>query len=231
MTNPDPVDLAAIGWLRDAPADFRTALLAAAQPRHFPAGAIFWQAGEPSEGLLGIVRGEASLLHAMARPDTQVLHIVGPGFWGGYGALLNDRPVAMTLQARTAVDAVLVPRHKILAILTAQPQHWREIGRLTLENVFLPTIVAADLMIADSRQRCAATLLRLAGCRAADTGNDTQPQAINASQDEVAAMANTTRHTIGPILRKFTDAGLIKPVYRSISIVNVAALRAVADDF
>jgi CRP/FNR family transcriptional regulator, cyclic AMP receptor protein len=220
-------DIDSTGWLRDAAPDFREALLAAAVPRHYDAGVVFWQAGNAGEGLLGIVGGEAGVLHMMARPDSPVLTIVGSGFWAGNGSLLDNVPLTMTLVARTAVEAVLVPRRKVLAILDEQPQHWREIGRMTLGHVNLSVTIAADLMIAKSRQRCAATLLRLASCRFAHLADTAKP--IVATQDELAAMANMTRHTIGPILRQFADAGLIAQSYRTLSVTDAPALRTIAD--
>jgi len=42
-------------------------------------------------------------------------------------------------------------------------------------------------------------------------------------------MANLTRHTTGPILHGFAEAGLISLGYRTITIHDADALRALAD--
>ncbi len=221
--------IAHIGWLRDAPSDWREGLLAAAIPMQFGAGAVCSLAGEEGRGLIGICSGTAAALHAMAVPSAPMLHIFGPGFWAGQGPLLMDTNIQLTLVARTPLDAMLVPRAKVLALLAAAPWHWRELGRLALEHSYLATSIAADLMIPDSRARCAATLLRLGGCRLAPPPPGTRPE-IGIAQDELGAMANLSRASIGPILRDFTNAGLITIGYRNIVLDQPARLLALAEE-
>lgn len=218
--------LTQIGWLHGAPDDFRDALLGAAILRQYSPGTVFWQAGESGEGLIGIISGEASGLHAMARPDTPVIHILGPGFWAGDGPLLDGGPLAMTMVARTPVKAALVPRHAIMAILAERPHHWREIGRMAMGHAYLPIAMVADLMITDSRERCAATLLRLCGCR---MGPPDGPAEVAVTQAELAAMASLSRASIGPIVKELVANGLVSIGYRKIKIINVPALRSIAD--
>ncbi len=218
-----------IGWLAAAAPGFRDALLAAAVPKRFNAGAVCWQAGEPGIGLIGICSGTAAALHAMAVPATPMIHVFGPGNWAGQGPLLAETTIQLTLVARTRLDVVLVPRARVLALLDAEPRHWREIGRLALEHSYLATNIAADLMIPDSRARCAATLLRLCGCRLSPPPLPLPPPEIGISQDELAGMANLSRATIGPILRDFVDSRLIAIGYRVIVLLRPAALLAIAE--
>jgi CRP-like cAMP-binding protein len=140
--------------------------------------------------------------------------------------LLTDGVLAMTMVARTPVTAALVPRRAVLAILAAQPQHWREIGRMATEHAYLSIAMAADLMISDSRERCAATLLRLCGCR---MGPPTGPAEIAVTQLELAAMASLSRGSIGPIVKNLVKSGFITVGYRKITIVDVPALQAIAN--
>jgi CRP/FNR family transcriptional regulator, cyclic AMP receptor protein len=226
MTLPDP--LTEIGWLKEAPAVFQQALLGAASTRHFDAGTTIWQAGDTDFGLLGIRSGNAGVLHAMSAPGSPFGHIVGPGYWSGEGPFLSGKPKTVTLVARTHVEAAMVPQRRILALLTSHPDYWQQIGRLALINGQLASVIASDLMIPSSRRRCAATLLRLAGCRFNSPALATTP-VIAVAQEELGAMANLTRHTAGPILHGFAKAGLIRLGYRTITIDDGAALRAIAD--
>jgi CRP-like cAMP-binding protein len=217
-----------IGWLRNATDDWRDALLNAAVVKRFEPGSVVWQAGEDGQGLIGICTGIAAALHAMATPATPMMHICGPGFWAGQGPLLTDIQIQLTLVARTPLETVLVPRARVLALLDANPLYWREIGRLALDHSYLATNMAADLMIPDSRARCAATLLRLGECRFAAPPAGVIPE-IGITQDELGAMANLSRATIGPILRDFVNAGLVTVGYRNIAINLPARLLAIAE--
>jgi CRP-like cAMP-binding protein len=226
MILPDP--LAAIGWLREAPADFNLSLLDAASTRHFDPGSTIWQAGDTDFGLLGIRSGNAGVLHSMSTPGSPFGHIVGPGYWTGEGPLLSGKPKALTLVARTHVEIAVVAHRHVRSLLTSRPDYWQQIGRLALINGHLSSVIASDLMIPNSRRRCAATLLRLAGCRFERLHTATAPT-IAIAQDELAAMANLTRHTTAPILHGFAAAGLISLGYRTITIHEAEALRAIAD--
>lgn len=217
-----------IGWLKGAPADFRISILDAAANKQFDINATIWQAGDTELGLIGIRSGNAGVLHAMAAPGTHFMHIVGPGDWTGEGPLLSGKAKTITLVARTPVDVAIVSQHKIRALLGSRPDYWQQIGRLALYNSLLVSVIASDLMIPKSRSRCAATLLRLAGCRFNGPTMATAP-VIAVAQDELGAMANLTRNTTGPILHGFAEAGLISLYYRTITIHDADALRTIAD--
>lgn len=217
-----------IGWLREAPDDWRQAIIAAGNVRRFGPGAVVSQAGEDGSGLIGICTGTVAVLHAMVVPSTPMMHIFGPGTWAGQGPLLTDTQIQMTLVARTAIEALLVPRARVLALLEANPCHWREVGRLALIHSYQATNIAADLLIPGSRARCAATLIRLGECRLAPPPAGTTPE-VGITQDELGAMANLSRATIGPILHDFVAAGLISVGYRNIVLQQPAQLLAIAE--
>jgi CRP/FNR family cyclic AMP-dependent transcriptional regulator len=219
-------ELGRIGWLRDADPSFRVAILAIAVPRSFDDGQVMWQAGEPGNGMIGIRRGMAGMLHALARPSAPVAHLCGPGFWIGQGPFLADLPLQTTLVARGAAVAVIVSRHSLLKLLADRGDYWRELGRLTLDHTMVAVTIANDLMIPNSRQRLAATLLRLAGCRFAGV----PVGALTITQSEIAAMANLSRHSASPILAEFTSAGLIGAGYRTLVVRDAPRLRALVED-
>lgn len=218
-------ELGRIGWLRAATPEFRAAMLALAVPRCFNDGQVMWQAGERDCGMIGIRKGTAGMLHALARPSAPMVHLCGPGFWLGTGQLLDDVDLQATLVARGAVSAVIVPRQPLLNLLADRGCYWREIGRLTFDQSLIAATIGNDLMIANSRQRLAATLLRLANCRF--HGEPSGPLVI--TQSEIAAMANLSRHSASPILAEFADAGMIGAGYRSLVIRDAARLRALVE--
>jgi CRP/FNR family cyclic AMP-dependent transcriptional regulator len=218
-------ELGRIGWLRDALPEFRAAMLALAVPRGFEDGQVMWQAGESGVGIIGIRKGAAGMLHALARASAPVAHLCGPGFWIGQGPFLANLPLQTTLVARGAVSAVIVSRQPLLTLLADRGDYWRELGRLTLDHSLAAVTIANDLMIPNSRQRLAATLLRLAGCRFAGAPAGT----LTITQSEIAAMANLSRHSASPILAEFAAAGFIAAGYRTLTVRDAARLRALVD--
>lgn len=219
-------ELGRIGWLREALPEFRAAILAIAVPRSFDDGQVMWQAGKSDQGIIGIRRGMAGMLHALARPSAPVAHLFGPGFWVGQAPYLADMPVQATLVARGTVNAAIVPRQPLLALLADRGDYWRELGRLSVEQTLIAVTILNDLMIANSRQRLAATLLRLAGCRI----KGDPAYALTITQSEIAAMANLSRHSASPILAEFVATGMIGAGYRSLMVRDAARLRALADE-
>lgn len=73
-------------------------------------------------------------------------------------------------------------------------------------------------------KRLAAVSLQLGGCRHVSTGED-EP-VIDASQEELALMANLARNTAGAMLRRLEWAGLIRLDYGRVTIARQDQLRA-----
>jgi CRP-like cAMP-binding protein len=89
--------------------------------------------------------------------------------------------------------------------------------------------IAADLLIRDASARCAAVLLRLAGRRWASGPDAGLASEIPASQTELATLCNLSRNTFSRVVSEFSGRGLVIRDYRSLTVVDPARLRAVAD--
>jgi CRP-like cAMP-binding protein len=119
----------------------------------------------------------------------------------------------------------LAPRHGLVALLAENPLWWRCIALHVCEAMDTASQIATDMLIPDSRRRCIAALLRIAGCRNVGTA----PAKAAMTRDELAGMANLSRQTIGPILRDLAAAGLVEVGYRVIVLHDPAGLRAAVD--
>lgn len=116
-------------------------------------------------------------------------------------------------------------------IVHADPEAWRWCALLSLRNSLLAVSVADALMIPGARRRMAAILLILAG--QADMGRPAGTSPFEASQDELARMANLSRSSTGRLLQAFEAQGLIASGYRQIRVVDPAGLqraKGLADD-
>jgi CRP-like cAMP-binding protein len=201
------------------------AVLDAAIIRTASQGTEFVRREEVRGGLFAIARGAAEICFPSGHPDTRAIHMVHAGFWGGYKCLIGQ-PRFLSLTARSDVLWALVPISSLERILAANPAWWRFV--LLMADGMIDTLTAAysDSTRQDSHVRACATLLRLAGCRDEDPPGDIPPE-VRLSQSDVAAVAVMSRNTFNGIVGELLQLGLIELGYRSIRLLDPAALRAI----
>lgn len=216
------------GWLSTVPAAFRRAVLARSIWRHCEPGAPITLGGAENGDLFGIARGTIEVTTIFGRADTPMVHIAGAVFWLGYGPIISGQLRRASVNARSPVWLARTPQNAVMDVLTARPEWWRHLGGLALEYGDIASNIAADLMIRDSRRRCAAVLLRLSGCRFGPPMDDT-PVEAPVTQDELAAMANLSRNSVGTVLRALASDGLLEIGYGAITVSDPAALRTLVD--
>lgn len=213
------------GWLASTPDGFQSAILERCIWQRVEPHVTLTHGGDAEGGMVGLVSGAVSIISAIGPSDTPVAHVARAPFWFGERPAMGDRARTITVVTRTVCDIVLLPQNAINTVIATNPGWWRLVGLLTLDGVLLLTQIATDLLIADSRRRCVAVLLRVAGCRT--EGNERCDAGIG--QDELAAMANMSRQTTGTILRGLQVLGALELGYRTISVTDPAALRAIVD--
>jgi CRP-like cAMP-binding protein len=217
------------GWFAESHPQFRRKLLELARPRALPAGSVIYRADERSHELFGLVSGIVEVQGRLPHPDALLMHFIHPGHWFGGSPIVAARRRRVTARARTDVDLLFVPGDDLRTVLAQQPQWWREIGREVVFAFDLAVLTASDLLIRDVSARCAAVLLRLADRRSSFGPDLALPIEIPAAQSELAMACNVSRNTFAAVLRRFEAAGWIRSGYRSIVVVDAAAMRRLAD--
>ena len=217
------------GWLAHCHRDFAESFIAHCSWRRVPAGAGIQYAGEFGGTVTGIARGNALLTTSLSSPDSPTMHIMSPGEWFGFIPIFMGGSRPNSIVARTDVVLASVSQAELEAFLAPRPEWWREVGKLGILSANLATGVAADMMIRESRRRCAASLLQIANCRHSDPSGS-QPASTPLSQEELAAISNLSRTSISSILRDFEEAGLIKLGYRSFTLTQPHKLRDLVDN-
>ncbi len=223
--------LFANSWISASPPEFRTALLGRAVWRQQDRGDIIARAGDTAADIFGLATGTMSFTTDKGPADNRLTHIMHPGDWFGVVPILNGGGRSGEIAMRTSGLLARIPGPAIEAMMAETPRWWREIGRLSVLFAQIAAGAAADLMIADNRQRCAATLLRLAGVRHRDRigDGDGTPVVAELGQDELGAVANLSRNSVNRILRDFDTLGLVQVGYRTITLPDAARLRALID--
>ena len=165
----------------------------------------------------------------LGRADTPIMHFAHPVFWFGYVPILTGRPRRIAASAKTSVWLARIPQTAVRALLDQRSDWWRHLMQLSIIYGDVSQSIAADLLIRDSERRCAATLLRLGGRRFAGP-EDKRPAEVPVTQSDLAGAANLSRNSVGTMLQRIKERGLIEQGYRGIVVSAPAALRAFVDE-
>ena len=224
MFEDDRDRLTEFGWLALTPPDFSAALLAAGQAQSVAAGVLFSRAGDMGSSLWGVIAGQVAVTSAMNSPDASPGILFNQGDWGGYMPLF-DRPRPANCRALVDTQLLVVGDSSVRRLLTWNPGWWKHLGQLAMLNGLAFATVAVDLLIKAADRRVAAILLNQAGCR--HPGRP--PALLHLAQAELGEMANLSRHPIADLLAEFEVRGWIERGYRTIRLLDPAALRQLAD--
>lgn len=225
---PNPIDISRLrdeGWLGRQPAAFQSALLDAVIWRPVEAGTSINLAGDESGGIWGIAGGQIDIISGLGPADSPIADIHLPGTWGGFAPVFGRRRVANGT-ARVPSLLAMVPLDRLKDMLVRNPLWWEYVGQLAMDYAVRYGGATGDFLIQNSRQRCIATLLRLANCRYSDP---LAPATIILSHGDLAAATNMSRSPTGELLRELQTLGLIELGYRQITIRNAPTLRAIVD--
>lgn len=216
------------GWLAACPAAFRDWVTANIRWRAFAAGEGITQFGENEGGLYCVGDGQLHFVAGIGMPDVGTSYLGLPGAWWGHAPLLNGGRVGATVASCDTLCGS-VRLSALRARLAAEPGDW-QCMTMAMSDLFMMSAGAhADLLIADSRRRVAATILRLSGWRHR-VYRVKPPASFVCTHEQLAGAAAYSRNTAGKIVRAFEDEGLIEARYGRIAILDARRLRAVVNE-
>ena len=215
-------------WLTQSPPEFRTAVLDRVALREFKSRNMVHLAGDESGGMYGLVAGSVKVLVQASDHGPYYTHIFRPGSWFGEAQAIIGKPRQVTLYAIDDVSLLFLPIAAIQHVAELNRYFWKLFLIPLTENLNLTLVALADLMIRDPATRLIAILLRLGGCR------DSTPPSfsyvdVDASQEELAAMANIGRTKASDVLQRLQSDGLIEIAYGHIRIRSPGKLRRILE--
>jgi CRP/FNR family cyclic AMP-dependent transcriptional regulator len=215
-----------IGWLAGCHADFRTWVLHALHWRLVQPGTGLSFSGDREGGLFCLAQGQIGFQTCLG--GSLVTSGFGhPGAWWGHAPLLG-LPRTGTVTARTECIIGILPQRSLETRLAEQPGDWADIA-LGLSDIHIMSAGAhADLLIESSRNRVAATLLRLGGNRHRRFPLRV-PRVFECTQDELARATGLSRNTAGFHLRSLERGGLVRIGYGEIELLDTQALTEMAN--
>jgi CRP-like cAMP-binding protein len=206
------------GWLPATSAGFRAAVLDGCGLRRFAAGQTIYSRGDPPGGLWGLAAGQIAIEAPSADLGSYIAYFAGPGYWIGAAPTITRDPRHVGIVAARPSVLLHLPIAEFEAIAAKDPEAWRWLAVLPIQQSLLATGVATDLMIRDPRCRLVAILLRLAGCREPLAAYPPEPEEILISQEALAVIVNLSRTALGEMLRSLEREGRIARRYRRIQL-------------
>jgi CRP/FNR family transcriptional regulator, cyclic AMP receptor protein len=226
----NPRDLArSKGWLSYTPPEFQQSVLTACIIREYAAGQSIYRQNDPAGGLYCMIKGSVAVSMTYGEAGPIMLHVAQPASWFGEAAVITGLPRRIGLDAKRATKMLYLPLPSIHKIVADNPANWQFFALLAVINVELALAGGADLLIRDHAKRFVAVLLRVGNCRLASPAGG-QPVTIEASQENLAEMANLSRNAAAAILRKLETERLVKRSYGHLQLLEPAKLRALLSE-
>lgn len=209
------------------PAEVVSALQDIALVRELPAGSLLVSSREMARDLCLLARGDAALGTA---PDDGAFQpersVQAPAWLDASSAWLGGNP-AQDAVAVSDVQLVTLPRVDLQALLQRYPELARRLVVTLAHQVQSLTLATHDLMHKDAEGRFAAWLLQRCASETASDGSITV--SLNERKRDIASQLAITPETLSRLLRQLSRKGLIYVAGYTVKVLDVGALRALAD--
>jgi CRP/FNR family transcriptional regulator, cyclic AMP receptor protein len=210
--------LATQGWFSERPAKTRAALGAIAKLRSFAKGDRIYLAGDPPNGMFGLISGSLNISIPRADGEDYTAHRAGVGFWLGDLALFSQGPRLVSVHAAEPTLMVQLPARELNQLVDEDPRLYAEFYPLTYENFRTAFDIISNLAMPSTEKRVAdRLLLEVKSCGDADGW-------IPLSQAELANLTAVSLPTLKRIMRRFVGEGLIDHRYARIQVLDKDAL-------
>jgi CRP-like cAMP-binding protein len=184
--------------LADLPADDVRRLLAIARRRTFSKGEVVFHRNDPADSLHLIVRGRFGVRVTTQLGDSVLLEVLGPGAsFGEIALLLPDSRRSATVSALEGGETRSVFRDDFVRLQHEHPGVKDVLLRLLADQLRRTSDRIVEAHYVDAETRVRRRLVELA----AIYGDEGSPAAIPMTQEDLAAMAGTSRATVNRVLR------------------------------
>ena len=203
--------------LADLPPEHVRELLAIARRRRFGKGEVVFHRGDPADSLHLVARGRFAARVTTPQGDSVLLEVLGPGqAFGELALLLPGAQRTATVSALEDGETHSVYRDEFALLQRSHPGVKDVLLRLLAEQLRRASdrIVEAHYVDADTRVR-----RRL--CSLAETYGD---RVVPLTQEDLAAMAGTSRATVNRVLRDEEKRGTVALQRGRVTLVDAEEL-------
>ncbi|MEO6566421.1 MAG: Crp/Fnr family transcriptional regulator, partial [Casimicrobiaceae bacterium] len=200
----------------------RARVVAETVTRECAAGALACRKGDPVNAWIGVIDGLLKMSNVSAEGKPTSFVGVATGSWFGEGSLMKDEPRRYDMVALRASRIAYVPRTTFMWLLDSSMPFNRFVITLLNERLaqFIGMVEHDRLLGPDAR---------LARCLASMFNPHLYPgigPVLPISQDEIAQLVGLSRQRTNQALQRLEQAGLLRLEYGSITVTDLAGLRA-----
>lgn len=201
----------------DLPLDDVRQLLTVARRRTFRKGEVVFHRDDPAESLHLIVRGRFAARVLTPLGDTVLLEVLGPGqSFGELALLLPEARRSATVSALEEGETRSVYRDDFTLIQRTHPGVKDVLLRLLAEQLRRATDRIVEAHYVDAETRVRRRLVELAGIYGSHV--------VPLTQEDLAAMAGTSRATANRVLREEEGRGVVALTRGRTTILDLEAL-------
>jgi CRP/FNR family transcriptional regulator, cyclic AMP receptor protein len=204
----------------------RDALVARARMRHVYAGDTIFLMGALHDSMIAVLSGEVRISMPSADGKEVVLATVHAGEVFGEIAMLDGKPRSADATALTACNLAVLDRRDVLATLDRNPGAWLGLVAVLCSRLRRTDQHLVELALLGLPERLAKTLLRAVDAARVQAANRVD---VRLSQYELANRVGAARESVNKCLHEWQRAGIIRMEKRVITIVDRAALEALAE--
>lgn len=205
-------------WFAALDPALAAALVAAGRVAALGEGQWIYSEGDAETGLCLVIDGVLRL-EASVGPDRDVLiGLAGPGQAIGQSRRIGGGRRIVTARAQRAARVLLVPDAALPRIAASIPGAWTGIVSLLYGQLDAAVHGAALNLCLAPRQRIAIRLAQLAD----------EHGLVPATQADMAEMCGLSRKSASGHILALAAKGWVVPGYRSLRVIDVAALRGFA---
>jgi CRP-like cAMP-binding protein len=203
--------------LAGIPDDDVRRLLAIARRRTFGKGEVVFHRDDPADSLHLVVRGRFGARVLTPLGDSVLIDVLVPGQTFGELALLGDDAArSATVEALEAGETRSVRRDEFTSLQRAHPGLKDVLLRLLAEQLRRSTNRLVEAHYVDAETRVRRRLVELASTY--------ESGVVPLTQEDIAAMAGTSRATVNRVLREEAACGSVALARGRTSVLDVAAL-------
>jgi CRP-like cAMP-binding protein len=174
-----------------------------------------------------IVRGAVRISTKASGNSEHVYAVLGPGSFFGLAAVIGKGLGTLDAHAFGATELAFIEGPALVKLLEDRPNLWRHFAELLSHRLEIALMLLRDNTACTLSERLVRRLLVLRP--AIGESADAEP-VLPMTQGDLARMLGTSRSRANAELRRLESDGLVHAGYRSITLLDLPRLRAIAGE-
>ena len=182
---------------------------------------LFMQ-GDRAEGFYVLLSGKVKVMKLSSQGKSQILGVFGPGDSVGEVAVFEDGTYPAYAQAIEDSTLAFLPRDRFIQVVRENPDLALGMMAILSRRLRRLTSLAESLALKEVPARLAQYLLTLASERGDEV-------VLGLKKGEIAEVLGTTPETLSRALSRLSARGIIEVKGSRVKIVDIDALRGLAE--